>query len=172
MNIFTSPVILESTKQNITFEISLLILIAGVMGYFFHYFLEKNVFKKNITKNDDCKCEMCSAKTNIKNVEKKENINNSKNTPEPILNKKDDLQIIEGIGPKSEEVLNKENIKTYADVAKMNPEDLRVILDKYGDKFAFLNTETWPKQAKLARDGKFKELEEYKDILIYGNELS
>ncbi|MEN9413199.1 MAG: hypothetical protein RLZZ342_286 [Candidatus Parcubacteria bacterium] len=82
----------------------------------------------------------------------------------------DDLKLIEGIGPKIEKVLQEAEIKTFAQLASKTAQELRAVLDVYGDRFGFAATETWPKQAALARDGKFPELEEYKKRLYGGME--
>jgi hypothetical protein len=81
-----------------------------------------------------------------------------------------DLKTIEGIGPKIEKVLNDADIKTFAQLAAKTPQELRAILDVHGDRFGFAATDTWPKQAAMARDGKFAELEEYKKHLYGGME--
>jgi large subunit ribosomal protein L21 len=81
--------------------------------------------------------------------------------------KADDLKKIEGIGPKIAETLVAAGIATYADLAKAKPEQIsEIIADIRGNHV----TDTWPKQAKLAADGKWDELKELQDKLDGGVE--
>ena len=84
--------------------------------------------------------------------------------------KKDDLKAIEGIGPKIEGILKKAGLTTWQQLASKKADDIQDILDAAGDRFRLADPTTWPKQAKLAADGKWKELEEYQDFLNGGRE--
>ncbi|HQV67021.1 MAG TPA: helix-hairpin-helix domain-containing protein [Saprospiraceae bacterium] len=70
----------------------------------------------------------------------------------------DKLQIIEGIGPKMEEVLHENGVKHFSALAGMNGESLRNILSKYGDKYRIIDPNTWPQQASLADQRKWNDL--------------
>ncbi|MEL6122191.1 MAG: DUF4332 domain-containing protein [Bacteroidota bacterium] len=73
--------------------------------------------------------------------------------------KEDNLQIVEGIGPKMNEVLNNAGIKTWKDLADTTPERLRTILDEAGgDRYRIIDPATWPGQAQLAATGKWDDL--------------
>ncbi len=72
--------------------------------------------------------------------------------------KEDNLQIIEGIGPKMNSILNDHGIRTWAHLASKSPEDLRNILNEYGDRYRIIDPSTWAAQASLARDGKWEDL--------------
>lgn len=88
---------------------------------------------------------------------------------EPIaieVDNMDDLTLIEGIGPKIQSVLRDAGVDTYAKVADLLPEEIMGILQAGGIRLAI--TETWPKQAKLAAEGKMAELEELQDKLTGG----
>jgi hypothetical protein len=77
--------------------------------------------------------------------------------------KKDDLKVIEGIGPALEKMLNENNISTYDHLANHTVVQLENMLDKAGPRFRVHVPETWPEQASLLRDGKtdaFKALTE------------
>ncbi len=77
--------------------------------------------------------------------------------------KKDDLKVIEGIGPALEKMLNENNIFTYDHLANHTVAQLENMLDKAGPRFRVHVPETWPEQASLLRDGKtdaFKTLTE------------
>ena len=64
--------------------------------------------------------------------------------------KTDNLQIIEGIGPKMNEVLNENGIKDWSVLAASSLEELKAILAKYGDKYKIIDPSDWAKQASYA----------------------
>jgi predicted flap endonuclease-1-like 5' DNA nuclease len=68
------------------------------------------------------------------------------------------LQIIEGIGPKMESVLHENGVHTWAELSGKSNSDLRTILDKYGDKYRIIDPNDWADQAKLAANGKWNDL--------------
>lgn len=70
----------------------------------------------------------------------------------------DQLQIIEGIGPKMEAILKENKLPDFASLAASSGDHVRSILNQYGDKYRIIDPTTWPQQAALARDGKFNEL--------------
>lgn len=71
---------------------------------------------------------------------------------------KDDLTKVEGIGKKIEVLLNKSGISSYKQLSKSTVKKLKQILEEAGTKYSMHNPGTWPKQAKLAADGKWDEL--------------
>jgi large subunit ribosomal protein L21 len=93
-----------------------------------------------------------------------------KAAPKKSTAKADDLKKIEGAGPKAAEALVVAGVDTFAKVAKMKPEALSEILTEASSNLAHLVTDTWPKQAKLAADGKWDELKELQDKLDGGIE--
>ena len=82
--------------------------------------------------------------------------------------KNDDLKIVEGIGPKIEILLKNAGIHTWHDLASVKSDHIRMILKKGGDRFAFHDPSTWPEQASLAVQEKWKELEEFQNFLKGG----
>ena len=84
--------------------------------------------------------------------------------------KADDLKKIEGAGPKAAEALVNAGLDTFAKVAKAKPEALSTILSEASSRLSHIVTDTWPKQAKLAADGKWDELKELQDRLDGGVE--
>ena len=62
------------------------------------------------------------------------------------------LQIIEGIGPKMESVLHENGIESWSALASQSTDQLNGILGRYGDKYRIIDPEDWPAQAALARD--------------------
>lgn len=85
-------------------------------------------------------------------------------------NNPEDLQIIEGIGPKIEQLLKDNGIQTWNDLANTSVERLREILDAGGPSFRISDPGTWAHQAKLASEGKWGELTAYQDFLDAGRE--
>ena len=79
--------------------------------------------------------------------------------------KGDDLKKVEGIGPKIAETLNAAGIFTFAELAKTDSAKIsEIIADVRGNHV----TDTWPKQAQLAADGKWDELQKWQDELDGG----
>ena len=72
---------------------------------------------------------------------------------------KDDLTKVEGIGKKIEALLYKNKIHTYKQLSKATIKTLKEILDAGGSKFNIHNPGTWTKQAKLASEAKWEDLE-------------
>ena len=84
--------------------------------------------------------------------------------------KADDLKIIEGIGPKLESILKEAGITDWKVLAASDPDKIREILEGAGSRFKMFNPTTWPKQAQMAVDGQWDELEAYQDRLDGGLE--
>ena len=71
---------------------------------------------------------------------------------------RDNLTLIEGIGPKIQELLNNANIYTFHQLSVTKIEDIEAILHKAGSLFSIHNPSKWPKQAELAEKKRFEEL--------------
>lgn len=117
---------------------------------------EKNSLKSSTSNSKE--------KTNSKILPEKEIQVEQKNDRAKVgSSKKDDLKVIEGIGPALEKMLNENNILTYDHLANHTVAQLENMLDKAGPRFRVHVPETWPEQASLLRDGKteaFKTLTE------------
>ena len=81
---------------------------------------------------------------------------------------KDDLKLIEGVGPKIEELLNKSGVSTFAGLATASADSLRNILAGAGPRYKMHDPATWTKQATLAASGKWDELKKLQDQLVGG----
>lgn len=79
----------------------------------------------------------------------------------------DDLKKIEGIGPKIADTLNEAGVSTYAQLAGMDRDAIKVILDTVST-LKSKEPKTWPQQAQLAADGKWDELKVLQDELMGG----
>lgn len=89
----------------------------------------------------------------------------------PASGKPDDLRKIEGIGPKIAELLNKDGIMTFAQLANASIERLNKILDDAGPNYAVHDPGTWPEQSALARDNRWDELGVLQDRLKGGKRV-
>ncbi|WP_415375668.1 hypothetical protein [Patiriisocius sp. Uisw_017] len=65
---------------------------------------------------------------------------------------KDDLKIVYGIGPKLEDVFNKNGINTYAELAKTEEVKIEAILEEAGPIFKNTDTSDWKKQAVVGAE--------------------
>jgi len=101
------------------------------------------------------------------------------NDPDDFLNKTpkgkkqkarnpNDLKIIEGIGPKIEQLLKDAGIESWAMLAQTKVEVLRNILEEAGSRYKMHNPASWPEQAKLAHQGKWEALIQLQDKLMGG----
>ena len=82
----------------------------------------------------------------------------TKTAAKPVV-VKDDLTKVEGIGKKIEALLYKNKIHSYKQLSKSTITNLKIILESGGSKFSMHNPGTWPKQAKLAAEAKWEDLE-------------
>ncbi len=79
-----------------------------------------------------------------------------------------DLTVVEGIGPKINELFHNNGIKTLAQLASATVPQMRAILDTGGSRFRIANPSTWAKQAALAAENKWAELKKLQDALSGG----
>lgn len=70
----------------------------------------------------------------------------------------DDLKIVEGIGPKIEGLFHNYNIKTWKDLSNSSVSRCREVLDSGGEKYRVHDPASWPMQARMCYEGKWKEL--------------
>jgi len=74
-----------------------------------------------------------------------------------------DLKIIEGIGPKIEDLFKSAGIDSWKKLAQCSTEKCRDLLLKGGDRFRMHNPETWPSQARMACEGRWEELANWQE---------
>ena len=84
----------------------------------------------------------------------------------------DDLTKIEGIGPKIEQLLNADGMRSYKDMVDGGVEKIQAVLDKAGPLYKVHDPMTWTKQAELAADGKWDELYQMQSQLKGGKKRS
>lgn len=126
------------SKSTAILEIFIMLFVAFILGYILHWLICKQ-----------SKCCQCKHSTDDQSLA-------------------DDLKVIEGIGPKIEELLHNNNIRTFEEVVKAGSEKLSIILNKAGNRYSMHDTTTWPRQAELANKGEWAELKKLQDKLTAG----
>jgi predicted flap endonuclease-1-like 5' DNA nuclease len=101
---------------------------------FFSIFLERLVEKIKLIKRGSSKKYNFFIKKEIKERFEKSSPRAKK--------QKDNLRIIEGVGPKIESLLEREQIASFKQLSQTNMEQLKDILKKAGDRYAFHNPAT------------------------------
>ena len=82
--------------------------------------------------------------------------------------KADDLKVVEGIGPKIEQLFHAAGIMTFVQLSQTSVERMKEILDAAGPRYSIHNPSTWAKQAEMAAEGKWDELKKWQDELDGG----
>lgn len=132
----------------------LMLLVSAILGYIIGYFSRKSEIEALET-------ELAGLDVSLDDCLRKKKVVVVKPT-------RDNLKIVEGIGPKIEELFNNNGILTFAKLAATDSERLREILVNAGTNFQIHDPTTWPEQSALARDGKWNELKAWQDELYKG----
>ncbi len=163
-------------KGTATFEIILMLLVAFILGYLLRYFLSKNNENESVDeelshKNTLLENQMDVTKNELKRLQKE--LDDCKNSQKndilafkadtKVPDKKDDLKIVEGIGPKIEQLLYEAHIYTWDDLSKAEITYIQAVLDKAGPNYKVHNPESWPFQAKMALKGEWDALKKWQD---------
>lgn len=77
--------------------------------------------------------------------------------------KLNDLKVIEGIGPKIENLFQNEGITTWLQLADANVARCREVLSTGGDRYRLHDPASWPMQARMCAEGKWKDLARWQD---------
>jgi predicted flap endonuclease-1-like 5' DNA nuclease len=85
-----------------------------------------------------------------------------------LISGPDNLEIIEGIGPKIAHLMRSNGVVTFARLAGMSIPALQAILDKGGTRFSVANPQTWAEQAALAAANRWADLRRLQDELDAG----
>lgn len=126
-----------------TWEIVLMLTVAFMLGWFFRYLWSTRTLDIISTRTPE--------------------------RPERFRNySADDLKIVEGIGPKIEELLKKNNITTWEELATTPIEHLRSILQSGGERFQMHDPSSWPDQVALALENRWQELQEFQTLMSGG----
>ena len=77
----------------------------------------------------------------------------------------DDLKVIEGIGPRIEEILNSKGINTFQQLSNSDTDVLKSYIVEEDSRFSKNETESWPHQAAMADKGQWEELNIYQEFM-------
>ena len=77
--------------------------------------------------------------------------------------KQDDLKIVEGIGPKIEGLFHNFDIKTWQELSETSVSKCQEVLDSGGPRYRLHDPSSWPMQAKMCYQGKWKDLIKWQD---------
>ena len=80
----------------------------------------------------------------------------------------DDLELIEGVGPKIAGLLVDAGIGTFDALSKASVESVQAVLDAGGSKFNMAKPETWAEQAALAAKGDWAAFDKLTEELVGG----
>lgn len=82
--------------------------------------------------------------------------------------KQDDLKIVEGIGPKIEGLFHNYNIKTWKALSETSVAKCHEVLDSGGEKYRVHDPASWPMQARMCYENKWKELHRWQEEHKHG----
>ena len=85
-----------------------------------------------------------------------------------VIHEKEDLTVVEGIGPKIQELLYQYGILSYRQLAETEVTRLKEILSAAGPQLAMHDPGTWSAQANLAANDKWEDLKAYQGFLKGG----
>jgi hypothetical protein len=140
---FSQPVTQAYDMTDATWEIIIMLLIAFLLGWFFRWLWDRS----------------------------EDGLEVPQQAPRPeryMRFTEDNLQIVEGIGPKIEELLKTNGVMNWSELAAASIDTLKGILGKGGERFQMHDPSSWADQAALAVEGKWEELQEYQTLLPGG----
>jgi len=82
--------------------------------------------------------------------------------------KHNDLKLVEGIGPKIENLFQNQGINTWLKLADLSVAQCREILMTGGQRYRLHDPASWPMQARMAAEGKWKDLARWQDDHKHG----
>jgi predicted flap endonuclease-1-like 5' DNA nuclease/uncharacterized protein YneF (UPF0154 family) len=123
----------------------------------------KQTAKKTVAKTTEVNNKVEPAKTAKKTTAGKKTVAKT-----PVSGTKNDLKVIEGIGPAIEKLLNAKNINTYKELADSKIEVIQEILNEGGPRFAMHSPETWPMQAQLLFENRMEDFKKLTEELKGG----
>ncbi len=154
--------------------IVIVLIIAAILGFLIGYYLRKRKDaaedkSKDALKSDESENILTASADTHEIIEK---VNYETAVAEEIMEAEiglNDLQIIEGIGPKIEKLLRRSSIDTWKKLADGDAEVIsEMLVAEGGDRYKMHDPTTWSKQALMAHEGKWKELKDLQDELLGG----
>lgn len=151
--------------------ILVVLIVAAILGYLIGYYcrrIRRNRFLVLENENEQLKIKLDAC---MQQKEKQVRIFDAVAAREAFNMNivEDDLKIVEGIGEKIDSILKKNGIVTWYQLSQTAPERIaEILLADGGPNYKIHDPKTWPAQALLAHEGKWKQLKEYQDQLIGG----
>ena len=158
---------------------TLIPIIVGLISALLGYLLGKLAGGDN--SNSELEMQLSEYKSKLANLElENSRMANVMSTPAIVFNageakaifgrtvKENDLTIVEGIGPKIQELLHKGGVHTWKSLSETAVSRCQEILDGAGSAYAVHKPGSWPEQAKFAYEGRWKELKDWQDDLDGG----
>ncbi len=84
--------------------------------------------------------------------------------------KEDNLKIVEGVGPKIENLLKDAGISNLSALATTEVSKIIEVLAAAGSRYKMHDPTTWPKQAEIAASGDLEKLKDYQEHLKGGKD--
>lgn len=82
--------------------------------------------------------------------------------------KENDLTLVEGIGPKTQELCHNHEVRTWKTLSECSVDQCRQILKSVGERLTIHNPSTWAEQANIAYENRGEELLKLQDKLDGG----
>jgi len=152
-------------------DILLVLILPFLTGLLVGWFLwgkYKRKFNEAANERDDLYDEFVRIKEDLENCKSDSAVGNTKGqkpmmafgipTSKFFALKSDNLQIIEGIGPKMSEFLQGHGINSWETLAGYDEHYLKNLLKKEGNKYRIIDPTSWPAQANLANKGAWEKL--------------
>jgi len=150
------------------------LLIAAILGFLIGYYLRKRKAAEDTKSAESSQADesenILTASADTHEIIEKVNYETA--VAEEIMETEiglNDLQIVEGIGPKIEKLLRRSSIDTWKKLADGDAEEIReMLITEGGARYKMHDPTTWSKQALLAHEGKWKDLKDLQDELMGG----
>jgi hypothetical protein len=81
----------------------------------------------------------------------------------------DNLEVIEGVGPKIAHLLRANGVNSFSKLAGMNIDAIRAVLQRGGPQFNLAEPRSWAEQANLAAANRWQDLRELQDRIFDGH---
>ena len=86
------------------------------------------------------------------------------------VNEQADFTVVEGVGPKINELIHAAGIHTYLELSQTDVSVVQKILDDAGPNYQLARPKTWPAQSGLAASNQWEALKAWQDVLDGGEE--
>ncbi len=154
-------------------------LIFGIVGFFIGRSMGKSGDLETLVEeleatNNQLQSDLDLCRQNLSNAQEKPDRQLERfdaKTAKSILGrfvKQDDLKIVEGIGPKIEGLFHNYNIKTWKALSQTSVAKCHEVLDAGGEKYRVHDPASWPMQAKMCYENKWKELHRWQEEHKHG----